>query len=94
MRLGVLRISEGGWDDLAEPNKPGTLCKYGDCNNLTLDIGTSKLAQGNCGHTVVGDVQPYNGEPPPVTVFNAPKERMITCGYRKFRPLGVNVRIG
>ena len=73
VRLGVLRISEGGWYDPAEPNKPGTLCKYGDCNNLTLDIGTSKLAQGNCGHTVVGDVQPYNGEPPPVTVFNAPK---------------------
>jgi trimethylamine-N-oxide reductase (cytochrome c) len=49
-----------------------TLCRYGDVNVLTPDIGTSKLAQGNCGHTVIGDVEKYKGTPPAVDVFAAP----------------------
>jgi trimethylamine-N-oxide reductase (cytochrome c) len=57
IRPGVVRVNEGGWYDPAEPGKAGSLCKYGDVNNLTLDIGTSKLGQGNCGHTAVGE--PY-----------------------------------
>jgi trimethylamine-N-oxide reductase (cytochrome c) len=45
---------------------------YGDVNNLTVDIGTSELAQGNCGHTALADVEKFEGELPPVTVFEAP----------------------
>ena len=47
MRPGVIRVNEGGWYDPLEPGKPATLCKYGDVNNLSMDIGTSKLGQGN-----------------------------------------------
>jgi trimethylamine-N-oxide reductase (cytochrome c) len=72
IRPGVIRVNEGGWFDPVDPRKPGSLCRYGDVNNLTLGIGTSKLAQGNCGHTAVADVEKYIGQPRPIDVFNAP----------------------
>ena len=72
IRPGVVVVHEGGWYDPVD-NKPGALCRYGDVNVLTVDIGTSKLAQGNCGHTAVGDVEKYKGEAPKPQVFNAPK---------------------
>ncbi len=73
IRPGVIRISEGGWYDPVDPTKDGSLCKYGDVNVLTVDIGTSKLAQGNCGHTSVGEVEKYKGAVPAVSAFTAPK---------------------
>jgi len=69
IRPGVIRINEGGWYDPAEPGKPGTLCKYGDVNVLSVDMGTSKLGQGNCGHTSIAEVEKFAGEAPPVTAF-------------------------
>jgi trimethylamine-N-oxide reductase (cytochrome c) len=73
IRQGVVRVSEGGWYDPAEPGKPGSLDRYGDVNVLTVDMGTSKLAQGNCGHTAVGDVEKYKAAAPKTGVFAAPK---------------------
>jgi trimethylamine-N-oxide reductase (cytochrome c) len=73
IRPGVIRVSEGGWYDPVDPAKEGSLCKYGDVNVLTVDVGTSKLAQGNCGHTAVGEVEKYKGAAPAVTAFAAPK---------------------
>ena len=35
-------------------------------------ISTSKLAQGNCDHTAIGEVEKYKGTPPEVGVFKAP----------------------
>jgi trimethylamine-N-oxide reductase (cytochrome c) len=72
IRPGVIRINEGGWFDPVNPREPGSLCRYGDVNNLTLGIGTSKLAQGNCGHTAVADVEKYTGKSVPIDVFDAP----------------------
>lgn len=72
VRPGVIRVNEGGWFDPVEPGKEGSLCKYGDVNVLSMDIGTSKLAQGNSANTVVGNVEKYKGTPPSVTVFAAP----------------------
>jgi trimethylamine-N-oxide reductase (cytochrome c) len=73
IRPGVIRVNEGGWYDPQEAGKPGTLCKYGDVNVLAIDIGTSKLGQGNCGHTAVGEVEKYRGPALDVGVFSAPK---------------------
>ena len=70
---GVIRVFEGGWYSPVEGGKPGSLDAYGDVNNLTVDIGTSSLAQGNCGHTAIADVEKYTETPPEVTVFDAPK---------------------
>ncbi|WP_137925771.1 trimethylamine-N-oxide reductase TorA [Cupriavidus sp. 2SB] len=73
IRRGAIRVCEGAWYDPAEGGKPGTLCRYGDVNNLTTGIGTSKLAQANCGHTAMADVEKFKGVPPPVEVFKAPR---------------------
>ncbi len=72
IRPGVIRVSEGGWFDPENPREPGSLDRYGDVNNVTIGIGTSKLAQGDCGHTAVGNVEKYQGVPPPLDVFRAP----------------------
>jgi trimethylamine-N-oxide reductase (cytochrome c) len=72
VRPGVIRINEGGWYDPLEPSKAGSLCKYGDVNVLTIDIGSSKLAQGNCGHTAIAEVEKFKETAPALTVFTAP----------------------
>ncbi|KZL06927.1 trimethylamine-N-oxide reductase TorA [Pseudovibrio sp. Ad14] len=69
----VIRLYEGAWYDPVEGGKVGSLCAYGDVNTLTPDLGTSKLAQGNCGHTVIADFEKVEGELPEVKVFTAPK---------------------
>ncbi len=70
---GVVRVYEGGWYDPVEGGKPGTLDAYGDVNVLTRDKGTSKLAQGNCGHTLLAQAEKYTGAVPEVKVFDPPK---------------------
>jgi len=73
IRPSVVVCEEGNWYNPAEPTKHGTLCKFGDPNVLTPDIGTSKLAQGNCGHTVIAQVEKFIGTAPTVTVFLEPE---------------------
>lgn len=66
---GVVRLCEGGWYD---PDEKG-LCKYGNANVLTMDIPTSKLANGNCAHTGLVNIEKFKGALPEVTAFSAPK---------------------
>ena len=71
---GTVALHEGAWYDpenLGEAEKP--LCKFGNPNVLTMDIGTSKLAQGNSPNTAILQVEKFNGEAPAVTVFTEPK---------------------
>jgi trimethylamine-N-oxide reductase (cytochrome c) len=72
IRPGVVRVNEGGWYDPLKRGQTGALDKYGSANVLAVDKGTSKLAQGNCGHTAIGDVEKYTGDLPPVTAFEPP----------------------
>ncbi|WP_116134468.1 trimethylamine-N-oxide reductase TorA [Tropicimonas sp. IMCC34043] len=72
IRPGVIRINEGGWFDPVNPREIGSLDAYGDVNTLTTGVATSRLAQGNCGHTAMADVERYSGVLPPVTVFSQP----------------------
>ncbi len=73
IRPSVIRLDEGAWYDPVEGGKPGSLDAYGDPNCLTVGIGTSKLAQGNCGHTGLVDVEKFKGQIPEVNVFMEPK---------------------
>lgn len=66
---GVVRLCEGGWYD---PDVKG-LCKYGNANVLTLDLPTSKLANGNIAHTGLVNIEKYTGTLPEVTAFSEPK---------------------
>lgn len=70
---GVLRIQEGAWYG-PQGAEIGSLDTYGDPNTLTLDIGTSKLAQANSANTCLVEFELYQGTPPPVTSFGGPQE--------------------
>ena len=72
IRAGSICINEGGWYD-PESNKPGALCRYGDVNVLTIDVGTSRLAQANCANSAAVEVEKYKGQAPQTQVFDAPK---------------------
>lgn len=73
VRQGVVALSEGAWYDPAEPGVVGSLCKHGDVNVLSIDIGTSKLAQANCGHTMLVQVEKFEGILPAVTAHVSPR---------------------
>ena len=68
----VVLLPTGAWYDPLEPGRPGSLDKHGNPNVLTLDKGTSKLAQGPSAQTALVEVERYEGEPPPVTAFTPP----------------------
>ncbi|MGB6553285.1 MAG: molybdopterin-dependent oxidoreductase [Candidatus Binataceae bacterium] len=72
IRPGVIQISNGAWFDPVEPGVIGSLDKHGNPNVLTLDKGTSCLAQGPSAQTTLVQVEKYVGEPPPVTAFDPP----------------------
>ncbi len=61
IRIGVVRISEGAWFDPADPGEDKSLCKNGNVNCLTFDIGSSSLAQGNCGQMAQLEIEKYTG---------------------------------
>lgn len=52
VRPGVIQIATGAW---YEPD--GTTCRHGNPNVLTLDKGTSNLAQGPTAHSCLVDVE-------------------------------------
>jgi biotin/methionine sulfoxide reductase len=72
IRPGVVQISTGAWYDPVEPGQVGSLDKHGNPNVLTLDKGTSRLAQGPSAQTTLVQVERYSGDPPPVCVFDPP----------------------
>ena len=73
VRPGVVQLATGAWFDPAEPGEIGSLCKHGNANVLTLDKGTSRLAQGPSAHTCLVEVERYEGVAPPVTAFTPPR---------------------
>lgn len=70
---GVVQMSTGAWYDPIEPGRAGSLCKHGNPNVLTPDIGTSKLAQGPIAHTCLVEIERYDEPLPPVTAFDPPE---------------------
>ena len=72
IRKGVVMLQEGAWYDPDKPGEVGALCKHGNINLVTLDKGTSKLAQGNIANTALVEVEKVTGTPPTVTAFTPP----------------------
>jgi biotin/methionine sulfoxide reductase len=72
MRAGVLQLPTGAWYDPLEPGTPGTLDVHGNPNVLTLDKGTSKLAQGPVAQTALVEIERYDGVLPEIKVFDPP----------------------
>ncbi|MGF1805910.1 trimethylamine-N-oxide reductase TorA, partial [Aliivibrio sifiae] len=69
IKKGSVCIHEGAWPDL-DP-KTG-MCKNGGPNVLTMDIPTSRLANGNCGNSGVVKIEKYTGVAPTLTAFTPP----------------------
>ena len=70
---GVVIISTGSWYDPAEPNDPKSMCKHGNPNVLSPDIGTSKLGQGPAAHSCLAQIEIYDGPAQDITAFNPPE---------------------
>ncbi|NKB76273.1 MAG: molybdopterin-dependent oxidoreductase [Gammaproteobacteria bacterium] len=73
VRPNVIQLSTGAWFDPQYLGVLGSLCKHGNPNVLTLDKGTSRLAQGPSAHSCLVQVERYIDEPPAVTAFTPPE---------------------
>ena len=69
----VIQLPTGAWYDPETPGEIGSLCKHGNANVLTLDKGTSRLAQGPSAHSCLVEVELFRGTPPRVSAFDPPE---------------------
>jgi biotin/methionine sulfoxide reductase len=69
---GVVILPTGAWYDPAEPGTPGSLDVHGNPNMLTLDKGTSKLAQAPSAMSALVEVEKWCGTAPELRVFAPP----------------------
>ena len=67
---GVAVMATGAWFD--PPDAPGEPERHGNPNVLTLDIGTSQLAQGTSALTALIEIERWNAPAPPVRAFTPP----------------------
>ena len=72
LRVSVVQIATGAWYDPHEPGVIGSLDKHGNPNVLTLDKGTSRLAQGCSAQSALVEVEKYRGPTLEVTAFIPP----------------------
>ena len=70
---GVIQLATGAWYDPAQPENPGSLEKHGNPNTLTLDKGTSRLAQAPVAQSCLVEVVRFTGALPPITAFDQPR---------------------
>ena len=73
VRRGVIRLSTGAWLDPLDARDIGCLEKHGNPNVLTIDKGSSRLAQSCVAQTALVEVERYEDQAPPVTAFDAPE---------------------
>ena len=67
---GVVQLATGAWWD---PSEPDGLCRAGNPNVLTRDVGTSRLAQGPTAQTCLVEVERFDGEPPVMQAHQPPR---------------------
>ena len=72
IRPGVVQLSTGAWYDPVDPGEIGSMDKHGNPNVLTLDKGTSKLAQSCSAQSALVEVELFEGTPPGITAFAPP----------------------
>ncbi len=73
LRQGVVQIATGAWFDPVSPGDPTSLERHGNPNVLTIDTGTSRLAQGTSALTALVEVERAADDArPPVEIFIPP----------------------
>jgi biotin/methionine sulfoxide reductase len=73
LRRSVVQLATGAWWDPVAPGDPEALDRHGNPNVLTLDKGTSRLAQGPVAQTALVELERYAGVAPPVQAFTPPE---------------------
>ena len=73
IKEGVVKVDEGAWYAPAEPGVEGSICTNGSPNVLTIDIPSSKLANGNISHTALVNIEKFKGKAPALNIFEQPK---------------------
>ena len=72
IRRGVVQLATGAWYDPLDPGEVNSLDKHGNPNVLTLNKGTSKLAQSTSAQTALVEVELWAGPVPEITAFTSP----------------------
>ena len=72
IRPGVIQLATGAWYDPVDPSEAGSMDKHGNPNVLSLDIGTSRLAQSCSAQTALVQVEPFRAPLPEITAFIPP----------------------
>ena len=92
----VVVLPTGAWYDPLEPGVPGTLELHGNPNVLTLDKGSSQLAQAPVAHSCLVDVERFAGEAPRVAAFDLPvmtqHPTISVAAFARARPLSGALR--
>ena len=65
-------LPTGAWYNPADPADFNSLEVHGNPNVLTRDVGTSELGQATSAHSAMVEVERFDDELPPVTVFSPP----------------------
>jgi biotin/methionine sulfoxide reductase len=73
LRRSVVQLSTGAWWDPVSPGDPTALDRHGNPNVLTLDKGTSSLAQGPIAQTTLVQLERYAGPLPPIQAYAPPE---------------------
>ena len=73
LRPSVAQLSTGAWWDPVSPGDPTALDRHGNPNVLTLDKGTSRLAQGPIAQTALVQIERFDGPVPPVQAYAPPE---------------------
>jgi biotin/methionine sulfoxide reductase len=72
IRSGVVRLSTGAWLDPLDAGEIGSLEKHGNPNVLTVDKGSSRLAQSCIAQSTLVDIERFDGELPAITAYDPP----------------------
>ncbi|WP_227319902.1 molybdopterin-dependent oxidoreductase [Acidisoma silvae] len=77
---GVIQLATGAWYDPQDPEDEKPLCVHGNPNVLTLDVGTSNLAQGCTGQLTAVNVEKFEGNLPPIRAYEPPRGALLKAG--------------
>jgi biotin/methionine sulfoxide reductase len=75
VRRSVAQLSTGAWYDPLDPGDLDAMCVHGNPNALTMDKGTSSLAQGCSGQHVLVEIERWDGPVPDIKVHTPPTMR-------------------
>jgi biotin/methionine sulfoxide reductase len=66
---GIVQLPTGAWYD---PDDALGVCRHGNPNALTRDVGSSRLAQATTGQLALVEVERWSGPVPPIRVHTPP----------------------